>query len=183
MFKETIFSIMNGEWEVGTEPALEAIVQNEFDFGKDSVCAKQYNRIYNAQLHLAERLGGRDEDEDILTIVEECEIIIQHVCFKAYDYGTRHPKLPVSYGFMDKKPFFRYDAGYDTTFTEPVEAWGNVSEAVSHLKRRLDADGTDFDIQAILKGYQFILYYLARKMCGYGAYFKNDSTFISALME
>lgn len=84
-FKQDIFELMCGQMEPADSvvPGAKKI-RNEFAEG--SFCGKEYEKIYEANRRLCERLGA-DEDGDVEVIVNSFFGIINHLCLKMYDYG------------------------------------------------------------------------------------------------
>ena len=86
-FKELIFDLMNDSLDLKNYPVAESkYVENEFS--KGSFCDEAYERIYNANRRLCERLGV-DEDKDVESIIGELLDVGRHLALKMYDYGAR----------------------------------------------------------------------------------------------
>ena len=58
-------------------------------FAEGSYCASRYHEMYEAYERLRERLGVKDEDEDVEIIIRAFEDIQQKLCLRMYHYGAR----------------------------------------------------------------------------------------------
>ena len=85
-FKELIFDLMIGSLDLKNYPVTESdYVENEFSQG--SFCDETYERIYEANRRLCERLGV-EEDKDVESIIEGLMDVGKHLALKMYDYGA-----------------------------------------------------------------------------------------------
>lgn len=85
MNKEQIYDILNGYYE--PENAFlcgKLAVEDEFEGEKE--CALLYSKVYQARMHLAEKLG-KDEDVDVEEIVNGMSEIGRILALKMYEYG------------------------------------------------------------------------------------------------
>lgn len=84
--RQMIFDLMNGSIDLKSYPVTESkYVANEFERGK--FCEIAYEKVYNANRRLCQRLGV-EEDEDIESIINNLLCISKYLCFKMYDYGS-----------------------------------------------------------------------------------------------
>ncbi len=74
----------------------EAQVPNVDDaFGKDSVCAREYEEMRQAYERLCNRFGITDEDEDLNAIVSHMENIQKDLCYRMYYLGKVFFSTPI----------------------------------------------------------------------------------------
>ena len=94
MRKELIYEKMNGflENEIFLLPKKLAI-EDEFAEGKE--CSQLYESAYLAKQNLCRRLG-KDEDNDIETLISSMENIARLLSMKMYEYGKNEHRLELT---------------------------------------------------------------------------------------
>ncbi|MEZ3436659.1 MAG: hypothetical protein K1W34_19030 [Lachnospiraceae bacterium] len=84
-FKRRVFDLMNGSLNLEQYPVEESkYVKNEFSLG--GFCDEAYQRVYNANRRLCERLGV-EEDKDVESIITDLLDIGEYLALKMFDYG------------------------------------------------------------------------------------------------
>ena len=84
-FKQEVYHLMCGQM-VPEESVVPGAGNIRNEFAEGSFCGKEYEKIYEANRNLCERLGV-EEDGDVETIINSFFGIANHLCLKMYDYG------------------------------------------------------------------------------------------------
>lgn len=83
--KDVIYILMNGEMKLEGECVeIGKIIPNEFAEG--AYCEQLYQKVYDANLRLCEKLGV-EESKDVEIIISGLMRIGKHMAMKMYDYG------------------------------------------------------------------------------------------------
>lgn len=89
-FKQMIYDLMNGSWNLKEYPVPESkYVENEFV--NNRFCNQAYEEIYNSNKNLCRRLNV-EEDMDVECIISNFLDIQSYLCMKMYDYGVLFAK-------------------------------------------------------------------------------------------
>lgn len=62
-------------------------VEDAFTMG--SYCESRYRDIWDAYARIREKLGVKDEDEDMELIIGAFEDVQRELCFRMYHYGAK----------------------------------------------------------------------------------------------
>lgn len=93
-FKCLIYELLIGVRNLEEYPVEESeVVQDEFKEGL--YCSNAYEKVYNANHRLCERLNV-DEDEDVECIISNLLNIAKHLSMKMYDYGEYYANMGVN---------------------------------------------------------------------------------------
>lgn len=84
--KQLIFDLMNG-YLVGENNIVEDKIAVEDEFAEGKICYNAYAEIMEAYQRICQRLGDKEEDEDVEIIINHFNTIIKHLCMKMFDYG------------------------------------------------------------------------------------------------
>lgn len=94
-FKQNILELMKGSFDLENYNIPEGkYIADEFEDGK--FCSEAYERVYNANRRLCERLGV-EEDKDIEIIINSLLEISDYLCLKMYDYGNYFSEPSIRY--------------------------------------------------------------------------------------
>lgn len=91
-WKQTLYDFMNGMYEADSyRLAGDKFVKDEFTDG--SYCMNLYEKVYDANRRICERLGV-EEDEDVELIIASLMEIGWYLSMKMYDYGAMFSDVP-----------------------------------------------------------------------------------------
>lgn len=79
---EEVYFALQGE-------SCEPIPGIENAFADGSVCDKCYSEMLDAYARLRDRLGARDEDEDVEIIISSLRRITDELCYRMFFYGAQ----------------------------------------------------------------------------------------------
>lgn len=81
-FDERVFETLNGSL---IEQCRVPGVENAFE--ENSYCMNLYGDMLDAYQRVVERLGEKDEDEDVEIIINNLLSICEYMCLKMFYYG------------------------------------------------------------------------------------------------
>ena len=82
-FADIVYDLVTGQRIAQPgDPEIEDL----FATGRD--CAKLYEQVYNANLHLCQRLNAGESDEDVETIIDSLLKICAQIGKRMYLYGA-----------------------------------------------------------------------------------------------
>lgn len=91
-WKQMLYDFMNGMYEGDyCRLAKDKFVRDEFTDG--SYCMNLYEKVYDANCRICERLGV-DEDADVELIISSLMEIGWYLSMKMYDYGVMFSDVP-----------------------------------------------------------------------------------------